>query len=174
MAIKILIDGDSYLIESEDAINIKVKSFSEVKNKTKENPFQRNIGGDYWILNSFGVAERTRDLDDDMNKLQHIVANYHTDGCMTADFARAETIMRKLRRFSLEHAKGGGSWNARTTKFCILFDHTRRELFVTNASYMQYFGQIYFETFETAETAIKEFEADLLWYFKDYSTRKLF
>lgn len=98
--------------------------------------------------------------------------NTYLDKDRALNDARADLLMRKLRSFSLKRQKDGVPWDNRNAKYCILFDQLERKLFVMVVSYMQSFGQVYFETLVDAEDAIKEFEPELLWYFKEYSNQK--
>lgn len=129
-------------------------------------------GSPYYYVDYFGYVVDDIDARGRADDLIYGNENYYLDKDRALNDARADLLMRKLRRFSLKRQKDGVSWGNSTAKFCILFDNLKRELFVTCVSYMHGFGQVYFETLVDAEDAIKEFETELLWYFKEYSNRK--
>lgn len=129
-------------------------------------------GSPYYYVDYFGYVVDDIDARSRPDDLIYGNENYYLDKDRALNDARADLLMRKLRRFSLKRSKNEGLWGDRSAKFCILFDHLERKLFVTCVSYMQGFGQVYFETLVDAEDAIKEFETELLWYFKEYSNRK--
>ena len=96
-------------------------------------------------------------------------ANYYSDKAIAKNNARADLLMRKLRRFAVEHRTKELDWNdSYEEKRCIAYDHETKQLMNAFNQTYQAFGKIYFDSKETAEAAIEEFHDELLWYFTEY------
>jgi len=97
-------------------------------------------------------------------------ANYYSDETVAKNNARADKLMRQLRRFAVEHNKGEIDWGKIIqSKWYIVYDFDGEELFVSWDTCIRSFGQIYFISEQIAEQAIEEFKDELLWYFTKYT-----
>ena len=97
--------------------------------------------------------------------------NYYSDPDVAANNIRADNLMRQLRRFAVESRKSDIDWNDETQyKYFIYYYYGPDELRIQSVSSCSFrdFGQIYFDTKETAELAIEKFKDELLWYFTEY------
>ena len=98
-------------------------------------------------------------------------ADYYNDETLAKNLAKADTLMRKLRRFSVEN---GGSFsreewaNEHTQKYSIYFNYIGNKLDVTWIINHKEFGQIYFHSIEIAQKAIDTFKEDLMWCFTEF------
>ena len=111
-----------------------------------------------------GLEEHTR-LDDEY----YDIANYYSDKTVAENNARADKLMRQLRRFAVEHRGRGVDFNStKTEKHYIYYDCVRDELRTTYTFYAGVFGVIYFDSEETANAAIDKFRDELIWYFTEY------
>lgn len=93
--------------------------------------------------------------------------NMYTDKSVAENNARADELMRDLRRFSAEH---GGCPSCKTNKYTLYeigYGENSGEP-IAKPVYCNYIGAILFLTKETAEEAIKEFYDELMWYFTEY------
>ena len=103
-------------------------------------------------------------------------ANYYSDKTVAENNARADKLMRQLRRFAVEHREKPIDWTSPIAnlheKWEIMYSCPRdaeHKLFVTSLMNMtKGFGRIYFDELSTAELAIKTFKDELLWYFTEY------
>ena len=96
-------------------------------------------------------------------------ANYYSDKTVAENNARADKLMRQLRRFAVEHRKCGVNLNdINTEKHYICYDYESNELESTYTFCARVFGVIYFNSEETAQAAIDEFHDELIWYFTEY------
>lgn len=152
----------------ELAVEIDENTFKSVEEPKKTGHERSKNRSTYYYIDYAGQVTSDCDCKTDADNDCYEIANYYSDKTVAENNARADLLMRKLRRFSLKRQKDGVSWDNRYAKYCILFDHLKRKLFVMAVSYTQSFGQVYFETLVDAEDAIKEFETELLWYFKEY------
>lgn len=99
----------------------------------------------------------------------YYIANYYSDKTIAENNARADTLMRRLRRFAVEHREKELDWkNISQRKWVIKYYYDNDELFADWVSGFRSFGSIYFDTEKTVKAAIKEFKDELLWYFTKY------
>ena len=96
-------------------------------------------------------------------------ANYYSSDVVAENNARADKLVRQLRRFAAQHREPGINFNnATTAKFYIICDYENDELRATYTSYAKVFGAIYFDSREVANAAIDKFHDELIWYFNEY------
>ena len=96
-------------------------------------------------------------------------ANYYSDKTVAENNARADKLMRQLRRFSVEHRECGVDFNdIKTKKYYLYYNYDDNELRTTFMFYSKVFGEIYFDSEETAQVAMDEFRDELIWYFTEY------
>ena len=96
-------------------------------------------------------------------------ANYYSDKTVAENNARADKLMRQLRRFSVEHRECEVDFNStETAKHYIYYDCIHDELDITFTFFARVFGMVYFDSEETAQAAMGEFRDELIWYFTEY------
>ena len=101
------------------------------------------------------------------NSDEYQTANFYTDKKVAENNARADALMRKLRRFAVEH---GGCGNPSSYGHEIFYDkdyHTIEPIMCTTDRAKK-FGSIIFQSSKAAKEAIETFKDDLLWYFTEY------
>ena len=92
-----------------------------------------------------------------------------SDKTVAENNARADTLMRKLRRFAVEHRKTELDWNdIDNYKYYIYCDRNEVRLDIDYTNVYPHFYGVYFDTEETAKAAIEEFKEELIWYFTEY------
>lgn len=95
-------------------------------------------------------------------------ANYYSDYTVAENNARADRLMRQLRRFAVEHRASNIEWGVSHNKYFIYYNHALGELQVGSASQHQYYNAIYFDSEFYAKAAIQQFYDKLVWYFTEY------
>ena len=96
-------------------------------------------------------------------------ANYYSSDIIAENNARADKLMRQLRRFAVQHRECGVDFNdIKTKKYCIYYEYGDNKLRVSLAYCSKFFGAIYFDSEETAQAAIDKFHDELIWYFNEY------
>ena len=109
------------------------------------------------------------DEHDDLDNIIYEAANYYSSRTVAENNARADKLMRQLRRFAVEHREKELIWNdIMQRKYSIMFEHIDRKIYVSDISTMKYFGNIYFDSHSTAQLAIDTFHDELMWYFTEY------
>ena len=90
-------------------------------------------------------------------------ANYYSSQTVAENNARADELMRQLRRFAVEHRNGGLDYD------CGVYTiHWDGKLITTIRQYSKDFGNILFDSCNTCNLAIQTFHDELIWYFTEY------
>lgn len=157
--------------DKEIEVEISEEEYKKLQpSEEKKTGYERVPESDiYFYANSRGYAETACEDYYDVDNECYESANYYSDKTVAENNARADKLMRQLRRFSVEHRKHGVDFNdTKTEKHYIYYDCIRDELRTTYTFYAGVFGVIYFDSEETAQAAIDEFHDELIWYFTEY------
>lgn len=160
MKAKLIIDNKEVEIEiSEEEIRRMI---------VPQTGYERVVEGkNYYYVDCEDVIDCVSEDNLDSDQASYDCANYYSDKIVCENNARADRLMRQLRRFAVEHNKmktsrrtahGFGGW-------VIKYDIDGLKTMLIHSTY---FGDIYFDCEKTALAAIKAFEMELLWYFIDY------
>ena len=123
----------------------------------------------YYHINATGGTYTDFEDNDNFNNDLYSNANYYSDETVAENNARADKLMRQLRRFAVEHNDCGLDWsNDEQTKCYIFYNYNSTPLNIGCSYVRRDFGQIYFLSDKVAKQAIKEFESELIWYFTEY------
>ena len=95
-------------------------------------------------------------------------ANYYSNFEVANNNARADKLMRQLRRFAVEHREKELNWISDGYKHFIEFNYETNEIYTDWCCSLREFGAIFFDSEATAELAIETFRDELLWYFTEY------
>ena len=96
-------------------------------------------------------------------------ADYYSDHTIAENNARADKLMRQLRRFAVEHREDSFDWHKCTaSKYFITYHHPSKNFSVFDCALAQTFGAIYFNSSRIANLAIETFRDELIWYFTEY------
>lgn len=96
-------------------------------------------------------------------------ANYYSDQTVAENNARADKLMRQLRRFAVEHREHELRWKIQgQNKYRIYYNYSSDELDIDYDIWCRDISSTYFDTEETANLAIETFHDELIWYFTEY------
>ena len=157
------------IIEGKE-IEIEISEEEYKKLHPSETGYERVPESDiYFYANTKGDVETACEDCYDVDDEYYESANYYSDKIVAENNARADKLMRQLRRFAVQHREPGINFNnANTAKFYIICDYENDELRATYTSYAKVFGAIYFDSREVANAAIDKFHDELIWYFNEY------
>ena len=157
------------IIENKE-IEIEISEEEYKKLHPSETGYERVPESDiYFYANTKGDVETACEDCYDVDDEYYESANYYSDKTVAENNARADKLMRQLRRFAVEHRECGVDFNStETAKHYIYYDCVHDELRTTYTFYAGVFGVIYFDSEETAQAAIDEFRDELIWYFTEY------
>lgn len=165
---KITIDGKKYECKRVVMNNDNVEIVLEEDNK-KETGYERvDTNMDYYVVGACNdihvIPESDRVLDCDY----YDSANYYSSKEIAENNARADKLLRQLRRFSVINRKVDINWlNTTQVKFLIRYDYDDKRLEVDGRHLLRDFNTVFFDSVELAEKAIEEFRDELIWYFTE-------
>lgn len=148
----------------------EIKKLIEASEKSKKTGYERaETGSSYFIDCGDKLIEPYIEQGDPTDDTFYDIANYYSDKTVAQNNGRADTLMRKLRRFAVKHREKELDWTIpHTHKHSIYYDHQDKALYTYDNQVHQKLGSIYFDTQETAKSAIEEFKDELIWYFTEY------
>ena len=164
MKAKLLIEG------KEIEVEISEEEYNKLQTKQKKTGYERvEVGEEFYYVAASNKVEFGDDDYVPIDDKYYDISNYYSSKEVAENNARADKLMRQLRRFAAEHRECGVDFNnANTRKYYVWYDYESNELESTYTFYARVFGVIYFGSKETAQAAIDEFHDELIWYFTEY------
>ena len=167
MTAKLIIDGKSFDIEILDP------KLQEIVSQKKQTGYEIvELTESFYYVDVTGNVYGSTKINTNDGTALLINSNYYSSREVAENNARADKLMRQLRRFAVEHRENKIDWNDDDqAKYMIAYRHETERFFPEDVYVNQDFGAIYFDSAETACKAIDEFKDDLLWYFTEYKDR---
>lgn len=126
-------------------------------------------GKNYWLDSFEGAVLCDGDYHTSDANAAYTAANYYTSEEVANNNARADQLVRQLRRFAVEHREHEIDWkDTDQSKWSIGFDHNQNELYTYEKLCRSVFGVTYFDSQEAANSAATAFHDELIWYFTEY------
>ena len=165
MKAKLIIEDKEIEIEISEEEYKKLQPSEEKRTGYERVP----ENSEFYYEHSRGDAEASIDEYCNLDDKYYESANYYSSETVAENNARADKLMRQLRRFSVEHRGRGVNLNdIDTKKNYICYDCENNELRTSFMFSSRIFGVIHFDSEETAQAAIDEFRGELIWYFTEY------
>ena len=157
------------IIEGKE-IEIEISEEEYKKLQPSETGYERvSKSGDYFHESGKGDVESEIEDCYNIDNEYYESANYYSDKTVAENNARADKLMRQLRRFSVEHREDGINLNdIHTKKFFITYNYENNELRLGYTFQLKTFGVICFDSREVVNDAIDKFHDELIWYFTEY------
>ena len=158
------------LIIEDKEIEIEISEEEYKKLQPSETGYERVPESDiYFYAHSGGYVGTASEDYCNIDNEYYELANYYSDKTVAENNARADKLMRQLRRFAVEHREHWFNPNdTNTKKYCIYYDYGNNTLGTAFTLCAKTFGTIRFDSEETAQAAIDEFRDELIWYFTEY------
>lgn len=162
---KLIFDGEELKTQIEiDEADLKAMQNEEKTGYERVRKLERY----YWTGDDGSVYE-SHENEISADDLRYDTANYYSSYDVGKNNARADQLMRQLRRFAVENRKEKIDWNDRKwNKIFIYYSYFDQELKIEVGRSDRYYGVLYFDSEEVAEQAIEEFKDELIWYFTEY------
>ena len=122
----------------------------------------------YYYVDSYGDVKLSRSSNELCEKIIYENSNYYSNQTVAENNARADKLMRQLRRFAVEHRVDGINWNDKTPKYFFWYEYEDKEIEIDRAYAMREVGTVYFDSEKAAKLAIETFHDELNWYFTEY------
>ena len=165
MKAKLIIEGKEIEVEISEEEYKKLQPSEEKKTGYERVP--ENC--DFYYESSGATVELGFDERCYIDDKYYDIANYYSSDFVAENNARADKLMRQLRRFAVEHREHGVNFNdINIEKYYICYDYASDELEVSSVVFSKNFGAIYFDSIKVANAAIDKFHDELIWYFTEY------
>ena len=165
MKAKLIIEGKEIEIEISEE-EYKKLQLSEEKKTGYERVPKSSV---YFYTHSNGCVETDCEDCYNVDDAYYESANYYSSDVVAENNARADKLMRQLRRFSVEHRERGIDLNdINTKKFFVTYNYENNEIQPGYTLQVKAFGTICFDSREATQAAIDEFHDELIWYFTEY------
>jgi hypothetical protein len=123
----------------------------------------------YYYVASDGETNERIEQKDESDLALYNTANYYSSEVLANNNARADRLMRQLRRFAVEHRRCDFDWKDLSQfKWSIGFEYNNYTIYTYNRLCSREFGVTYFDSQESAQAAIDTFYDELIWYFTEY------
>jgi hypothetical protein len=163
------------ILENGREIEVKVKTEDFKKAQPKKTGYERVGKNEKYYVSDNSKKDGYTDFIEDadvMDDNSYVNADYYNNPTLAENNTRADRLMRQLRRFAVEHSKKELDWNNNEQdKYYIYYNYCDNKLECDGYVNARDFGQIYFDTLDACEEAIKEFKNELIWYFTEYRDR---
>jgi hypothetical protein len=158
MIAKLVVEGKEFDIEILDP---KLQELIAPKKKTgyervKENNY-------YWIVDPHSQVYCLTECDDVDDENLYNLANYYESEVVAGRNARADTLMRQLRRFAVEHRTN----DKIAERYYIYYLRDSNMLQLRRDTMNSFIGP-WFDNQHAGAQAIETFKDELIWYFTEY------
>lgn len=163
MNAKLVVQGKEFDIEILDS---ELQKLIRPKKTGYELP---ELNEQYCYVDSFGdlmFRYLSESCGNDIKLLDG--ANCYSDKTVAKNNARADKLMRQLRRFAVEHREKDVNWRTNYNLFEVWYDYPTDKIKIEEVWSERSFGSIVFDSEETAQLAIDTFRDELIWYFTEY------
>lgn len=151
-------------------VEIIAEALKQLEDNSNKTGYERVSLGNKYYTDSMFYVEKFPEENEREDQEIYDLANYYSAESVAKNNARADKLMRQLRRFAVEHRAKPLYWprDIGYYNYSILYNHDNQLLGIHQAGNVQQFGNIYFDTEETAHLAIGTFHDELMWYFTEY------
>lgn len=147
---KLMINGKELKtqIEIDEADLEFIEEKKENEEKHKFNGYERcETSNKYSYVDEKGEVTTEPDIELEEDDLRFATANYYSSKEVARNNARADKLMRQLRRFAVENRKDKIDWNdGKKHKYNICYSYPTQEIFVDFKSNCRNF-EIYFNSY---------------------------
>ena len=169
MIAKLVVEGKEFDIEILDP---KLQELITPKKKTG---YERvNMGETFYSVRADGTVFEPIENHNTTHELYYGIANYYSSVEVAEDNARADELMRQLRRFAVEHRVNKLNWESDSqAKWLISYNSCGKNsldcgLIIEESRNIHSHGVVYFDRIIDADAAIEAFRDELIWYFTEY------
>ena len=164
MRAKLVIEGREFPIDINDPELQKL-----LAPKPKHTGYERVDTDEYYYVVSTTALTAVQECHIKVDDELYEYANYYSDKTVAENNARADRLMRQLRRFAVENRVKEMNWDSMDNlKWNISYDHYGKRLMTESIRVTPEAFSIYFESKEKAQLAIDTFRDELIWYFTEY------
>lgn len=167
---KLIIEGLSIDVDGNIELECSEEDLKElIENKLaklKKTGYEKRLEHEKYYFDYCGSASEAWGMATDYYE----AADYYSDKTVAENNARADKLMRQLRRFAVEHRKRDIDWYEPGCRYyaIVYYHHTTEPLSYNINETVQEFSSIYFDSVYAVKSAIETFYDELIWYFTEY------
>ena len=173
MKVKITLNGKTADIDIPDE-KLEELGLKEKKKRTGYELVENRE--EYFAVSVVGNVFESLQVYDADNNQRYVCGNYYSNEMLAKANARADTLMRKLRRFAAENGgiPSAEDWNDGLIKKYYIDAYYNNDVSGSiriesgNLYSTRDLFQIYFKSDEACKKAIEKFKGELIWYFTEY------
>lgn len=165
MKAKLIVEGKEFDIEINDP------ELEKLVKPPKKTGYERvEIGNKFYYIADDCIRRSAMDDRGTFSNMSYDGANYYSDESVAKNNARADELMRQLRRFAVEHRENNICWvkGCCNPKWRIIYNCSNNAIKPIKGWDVRSAFVIYFDTEATANLAIETFYDELVWYFTEY------
>lgn len=160
---KLLIDG------KEIEVEISEEDYKRITEEKKTGYERVSVDDNFYYISAMGNIQSGDDNYTPVGNDYYDIGNYYSSKDVAENNARADKLMRQLRRFAVEHRENKIDWNdGHYKKYSIYYNHPDNSLDINYVVWNKTVGSILFDSEEAVQAAIDEFHDELIWYFTEY------
>lgn len=165
--------GKVIINNQEIDIEINEEQLEQLKVKKKTGYERVKCDCSYTYINGYGDVITETNTEHSFDRQCYQIANYYSDITVAHNNARADKLMRRLRRFAVENRKTELDWTNASVqqKYYIYYQYNNSLLNGLNMGTcyeVKIPGVVYFDSKNAVESAMKKFKDELIWYFTEY------
>lgn len=158
MKAKLIIEGKDFSIEIQD------QELQKLLAPPKKTGYERvEMDERFYSIRADTSIFSPLEAHSNEHNVYYDAANYYSDKTVAENNARADMLMRQLRRFAVEHREN----NNPREKYVIYYLKEPGILQLRRDNSI-YFCAPWFDSQHTGAQAIEEFKDELIWYFTEY------
>lgn len=167
MEAKLIVEGREFLIEIQGP---ELQKLLQSKKKKTGYEIADEKNSKYWFVDSDGTLNGYETYEhDEVDSVYYEEANYYSDKTVAENNARADKLMRQLRRFAVKHREMELNWGDNDQrKYCICYDHVYHNLTTCYHINREYVSAVWFDSESIVKLAIEAYRDELIWYFTEY------
>ena len=180
MKFEIKVDGKTVQVEMTEEQLKELGAFEQLKKlgliEEQRTGYERVKKGEmyYLIDTEYNSMLKITEFNDQEDEQCYNTGNYYSNKTIAENNARADRLLRQLRRWQAQHDKAISisDWkNDQIDKYCITYGYGDEKLYVDHYYSIRLPNTIHFTTKEKAQEAIEVFKDELIWYFTEYVQR---
>ena len=164
--IRFTVDGNEYEMSLDE-----IEKYAAPETEIPKTGYERvEMGVRYYVSEKEEVAYYA-EIGDNVDDSAYQRRDYYSDMDLAVNCVRADTLLRKIRRWQAENDDKVDFGDPFTSKWQIVYDSENDDIFVFPVSVAKFLGGIYFTSRSKAIEAADEFKDELKWYFTEYRSR---
>ena len=169
MTITMIVDG------VEHNVNLSEEQVQQLLDTAGRQPYARvGYGETYYYLDNLGDVKTTDDIESNADDRLYDFGNYWANKKTCEDDARADILLRQLRRFAMEN---GGYFDKDTDDLMLSWclepaDKPSLKEVRIYKRYTSRVGMVGFASWDAARDALTQFRDEIIWYLYTYLPSK--